>query len=195
MAAYGAVNLRFAPFAAEETEKSKPEYGTPVSLGPLVTVDLSINNVSAEDYGDDKLQVKITEFSNAALPIEVTECPKPALAIILGASYDEEKKEIAYGVTDSPPYGGLSHIRKLKRPGKKETIYESVFYTKVQAAQGNEKSQSKSNSITIQHAIINCTAYPPLKSDVKWRYVAEHETMEAAEAWIDEKFGVTKNKG
>lgn len=191
MSAFGLMDMRFAKFKADETEEAMPTYDAPLSLGPTATANMTVTTATAEDYGDNVLQVKISEFVSASIPAELNDCPKEALAATVGATYDAEKKEIAYSGDDSAPFGGLSYIRNLKRKGSSATIYEAHFYTKVQGAIGNENAQTKGSSITFQHATINFTAYQPLMQGCKWHYTAEFDTLAGARAYIDEKFGVT----
>lgn len=191
MSAFGLMDMRFGKFKTDETEAAMPTYETPVSLGPSATANMTVTTATAEDYGDNVLQVKISEFVSAAIPAELNDCPKEALALVVGAAYDAEKKEISYAGEDSAPLGGLSYIRTLKRKGSSATIYEAHFYTKVQGALGNENAQTKGSSITFQHATINFTAYPPLMPGGAWHNVAEFDTLAGAQAYINEKFTPT----
>ena len=39
---------------------------------------MTVTTATAEDYGDNVLQVKISEFVSAAIPAELNDCPKEA---------------------------------------------------------------------------------------------------------------------
>lgn len=190
MSAFGLMDMRFGKFKTDELETAMPTYETPVSMGPSATANMTVTTASGEDYGDNVLQVKVSEFVSAAIPAEITDCPKPSLALVTGAKYDAAKKEIAYAAEDAAPFGGLAYIRNLKRKGSSATIYEAHFYTKVQGSLGNENAQTKGSSIAFQHATVNFTAYPPLMPGGVWHNVAEFDTLAGAQAWINTKYGV-----
>ena len=187
MAGFGAEYARFARFATEETSSAPPSYESPVSLGPMVSGNLTVTNASGELYGDNVLQEKVDKFASAAIAMEVTDCPKASLAEIYGATYDQAEKSISYSVDDEPPYGALSFIRNILRKGKE--IYEANFFPKAQAALTSENAQTRSGSITFQNVAINWTVLAPLHKETPWRITAEFDTREGAIAWLDEKLG------
>ena len=187
MAGFGAEYARFARFATEETSSAPPSYESPVSLGPMVSGNLTVTNASGELYGDNVLQEKVDKFVSAAIAMEVTDCPKASLAEIYGATYDQAEKSISYSVDDEPPYGALSFIRNILRKGKE--IYEANFFPKAQAALASENAQTRSGSITFQNVAINWTVLAPLHKETPWRITAEFDTREGAIAWLDEKLG------
>ncbi len=187
MAGFGGEYARFAKFATEETSSAAPTYEAPVSLGPLVTGNLTVTNASGELHGDNVLQEKVDKFASAAIAMEVTDCPKASLAEIYGATYDQAEKSISYSVDDEPPCGALSFIRNILRKGKE--IYEANFFPKAQAALASENTQTRSGSITFQNVAINWTVLAPLHKETPWRVTAEFDTKEEAIAWLDEKLG------
>lgn len=188
MAAYGTQYMRFAPMIMPEPETSMPTYGVQVSMGPLVTGNETVTLATADNYGDNVLQNKFNEVASAAIPAEVTQCPKASLALVYGAHLDPKTQVISYGAGDTAPFGGLALIRNLEDKSGKKT-FEANFYTKAQAALGNVNAQTKGSSITYQNTTINFTAFPPLWPEGKWKYTAEFDTFNEAVAFIDEMFG------
>ncbi len=183
MAGFGSEYARFLPFNAEETEAAAPTYGTPVSLGPLVTGNLAITNASGEQYGDNKLQEKIEKFASGAIPMEVTDLPKASAAAILGATYNATNSKVDYGADDVPPYGALQYIKNILRNGVE--IFEAIHYTKARAARPGDNAATRSGSITLQNTTINWSIMAPLHSDTKWQYTAEFATRAEAIAYLD----------
>ena len=183
MAGFGSEFARFLPFAAEETDASAPTYGTPVSLGPLVSGNLAVTNASGEQYGDNKLQEKIDKFASGAIPMEVTDLPKASAAAVLGASYNATNSEVDYGADDVPPYGALQYIRNILRNGVE--IFEANHYTKARAARPGDNTQTRSGSLTLQNTTINWAIMAPLHTATKWQYTAEFATRELAIAYLD----------
>lgn len=187
MAGFGGEYARFAKFATEETSSAAPTYEAPVALGPLVTGNFTVTLATGELYGDNQLQEKEDQFVSGSISMEVTDCPKETLALICGATFEAEHKEVGYGVDDQRPYGALMYIRNIKRNGK--TIYEPVIYMKAQATLPNENTQTRSSSISFQNVAINWTVLAPLHKETPWRVTAEFDTREDAVAWLDEKLG------
>ncbi len=183
MAGFGSEFARFLPFKAEETAAAAPTYDTPVSLGPLVTGNLTITNASGEQYGDNKLQEKIDKFASGAIPMEVTDLPKPSAATVLGATYTETNNKVDYGADDEPPYGALQYIKNILRNGVE--IFEAIHYTKARAARPGDNAQTRSGSITLQNTTINWSIMTPLHTATKWQYTAEFATRDEAIAYLD----------
>lgn len=183
MAGFGSEFARFLPFSAEDTDAAAPTYEAPVSLGPLVTGNLTITNASGEQYGDNKLQESIDKFASGAIPMEVTDLPKASAATVFGATYNATNSKVDYGADDVPPYGALQYIKNILRNGVE--IFEAIHYTKARAARPGDNSQTRSGSITLQNTTVNWKIMAPLHADTKWQYTAEFATRAEAIAYLD----------
>lgn len=183
MAGFGSEYARFLPFKTDDTISAAPTYDTPVSLGPLVTGNLAITNATGEQYGDNKLQERIDKFTSGAMPMEVTELPKPSAATVFGATYTEVNNKVDYGVDDVSPYGALQYIRNIMRNGVE--LFEAIHYTKARAARPGDNAATRSGSITLQNTTVNWTIMAPIYEGVKWQYTAEFATKALAIAFLD----------
>lgn len=188
MAGFGGEYARFAKFATEESSAAAPTYDAPVSLGPLVSGNLTVTNASGEQYGDNILQEKVDKFASGAIPMEVTDCPKASIAEVYGATYNEEQNEVEFGSDDEAPYGALAYIKNILRKGTE--IFEANFYPKAQAARTIDNTQTRSGSITFQNSTINWTIMDPIHKTTKWQYAAEFDTYDEAVTYIEGKLGV-----
>ena len=193
MAGFGGEYARFAKFDGEESKLAAPTYDAPVSLGPFVAGNMTITNASGEQYGDNVLQEKVDKFASAAIPLEVTDCPKASIAEVYGATYNAANSQVSYGTDDEAPYGALTYIKNILRQGTE--VFEAIFLPKVRGARTGDNTQTKGSSVTLQNTTINFTVMAPLNKATKWQDTAEFETRDEAIAWLDEKLGTNSITG
>lgn len=198
---YGAKYIRWAPFAAENPEPAGklPSYGTAVSLGALNKVSDTPSFNEAKGYGDNVLKVHAVRFKEAVIAVEVTEVPRDAMSAVSGAEVETgEHKNMWFGDSDKPPYGGLGfYVNVLLDDGS--DVCRGVFFPKVKAMLQGTEYNTNGESITLAAGKLQFTASSCAAG--KWRcYSEDFETEAEAEAWVDGMFtgastGIGKTTG
>lgn len=186
MAAFGAQFPCFAPFATEETDTTMPTYSPGVTIGELVSANLTITLANGEIWGDDKKIENVNEFASGAIPMETVDMLDSVAEVVYGATVADG--EVHYKSTDAAPYGGLAYYKSLIRGSKK--YYKGYFFPKVQAAVGNDNAQTKGSSITFQTTTTNFTVMAPLFDEGAWMIQSTMETIAEAKAWVKEKLNM-----
>ena len=182
---YGAKMLQWAPIT-EEAADALPSYGTPVNLGALNKVTDSPVFNEAKGHGDNALTVHVNEFKECGIDAEVNELSNENAAAVFGAALDAEGEgDLAFGVEDNAPYGGLAFfINKMLKGNKK--VYQGIFYPKVKAAMQGEEYSTKGDSIVLANDKIHFLAAAPNAG--KWKYKSKDFDTEAeAIAWVNGK--------
>ena len=185
--AYGAKRPRFAPIATEPAG-ALPTYtaDSAVTVGELVSANLTVNMVSGELDSDDALNVKVEEFRSGTLAMVTDGMEDETAEAIYGATVEEGL--VTYNIGDVAPNGGLTFYRRMK--DKSGVVYfQGVFYPKVQAALGNVNSATKGSSITFSTANTNFTIMAAANG--AWMLTETLATEAEAESWCDEQLGIT----
>lgn len=186
MAAFGAQYPVFAPFAADETDTAMPTYDATkkVTIGELVSANLTLTMANGDIWGDDKQIEEVNEFASGALPMETVDMTDDVATVVYGSTVVDQTIEDK--TTDEAPYGGLGYFKSLMRKSKK--YYQAFFYPKVKAALGNDNAQTKGSSITFQTTTTNFTIAAPLYDEGAWRRRQTFDTIAEAKTWIDAQF-------
>lgn len=188
MAKYGALYLKWAPFAAEKPDEDAaklPKYGAAISLGSLISVADSVNAQSAEISGDDVVEDRIDEVTDYSLAVGITELENTVASAVLGAELDASSEDLSYGFDDEAPQGGLGLVSKRRFKGK--TFYKGIFYPKLQAVRQGVTYNTKGSSITLSGDDLQFNGTAPKCRKAKLESKAL-DTLEAAQAWVDGKF-------
>ncbi len=186
---YGAMYIKWAPFAAENPEPAGrlPTYGPAVSLGPLnkVTDNPSFNE--AKGYGDNSLQVYVNKFKETVLAVETTELAVDTMSAISGTTIETgTHKNMRFRNTDKAPYGGLGFIVNLLLTGNRD-ICRGVFYPKVKAMLQGTEYNTNGENLTLATKKLQFTGAACASGD--WRIESpDFETEEEAKAWVDGMF-------
>lgn len=189
---YGAMYIKWAPFAAENSEPAGklPSYGTAVSLGPLnkITDNPSFNE--AKGYGDNALQVYVNKFKETVLAVETTELPRDTMSAVSGTTIETgTHKNMRFRNTDKAPYGGLGFIVNLLLTGNRD-ICRGVFYPKVKAMLQGTEYNTNGENITLSTKKLQFTGSACASGD--WRIESpDFETEAEAKAWVDGMFAGT----
>lgn len=183
MAAFGAKYPRFAPNKTVG-EDGAITYDTPVTIGALNKADLTVTMASGKIYGDNELQESVDEFVSGTLAMETTDMEDDVAGKIYGATVEE--KLCTYNTGDTPPEGGLGYYKTIMRNNQK--LFKTYFYPRAKAAIGNDTAATKADSITFSTVATNWTIMADKKGN--WRLTEEHDTEEAAKAWLDTQMGV-----
>jgi len=189
MAQFGAKKPRWAPVQTQP-DGTLPTYDAAkkIVLGRLVKADLSPKIATGELYADDGLAERIDEFSSGSLVLGTDDLTDANAAAIYGATLDADSKELSNGVSDTPPYGGVTYYKTIIRNG--ERIYKGVYLPLVKAAVGNDSAATKGSSITFG---TTDNAFTVFKCNSgKWRIQKEFTgtgAEAACDAWCADKLG------
>lgn len=183
MASFGAKNPYFSKIKTEP-EGALPTYeGGPKKIGRLVKSELSVNMASGKLYADDGLAESVEEFVSGSIAMETDDMTDEVASAVYGA--EASNQEVHYKSGDSPPVGGLTYYKVLKRRGK--TVYKGYFYPRVSASLGSDTAQTKSDSLTLGTTSTTFTVFPCESGD--WRITKEFDAESEALAWVKEKLG------
>ena len=90
MAQFGAKCPMFAPFKTEPAA-ALPTYDTAVTVGALVSANLTVNLASGELYADDALKEQLSEFASGTVALETDDMTDAVAQVIYGATGDSSK--------------------------------------------------------------------------------------------------------
>lgn len=187
MAKYGALHLKWAPFAdssPDEDAAKLPKYDAAMTLGSLISVADSVNTQSAQISGDDVVEDRIDEVSDFSLSVQITELENAVASPLLGATLSSDG-DLEYGFDDEAPQGGLGLVSKRRFKGK--TFFKGIFYPKVQAVRQGVTYNTKGSSITLSGDDLQFNGTAPACRKAKIESKA-FDTEAAASAWVDGKF-------
>ncbi len=183
MAKIGLAYPCWAPVVTESASEL-PTYGSGFALGKAVRADLSIQYAEGQLYADNVLAEDVSEFSSGTITTETDNLTIAQMGTIYGADIVDD--ELGNGDSDTPPFGGIGYYQVLMVNGVKK--YRAFYYPKVKAKMGDETSQTKGNSFTLETTAVTFTVYKPEYG--KWRYVKEFSAESAAKAYIQNKLNV-----
>lgn len=185
MATYGAKYIKFAPLKTEPDD-AIPTYENAVQIAELQKLTDNPTYSEGKQYGDDRLVEYVSEFNEADVDVEVTDLDNQMQSTIFGATLSGENtnEELAFGGSDTAPYGGLGAVICRMRGNVK--TYQGVLYTKVKASMQGEEFTTKGDNITLAGGKLKFKATEPKYG--KWKIKsAMFPTLEAAKSWVDTK--------
>lgn len=189
MATYGAKYIKFAPLKNEPAD-AIPTYEKAVQIAELQKLTDNPTYSEGKQYGDDRLVEYVSEFNEADVDVEVTDLDNQMQSTIFGAtlSGENDAEELAFGGSDTAPYGGLGAVICRMRGNVK--TYQGVLYTKVKASMQGEEFTTKGDNITLAGGKLKFKATEPKYG--KWKIKsAMFPTLEAAKSWVDTKLPAT----
>ena len=111
MAQFGAKCPMFAPFKTEPAA-ALPTYDTAVTVGALVSANLTVNLASGELYADDALKEQLSEFASGTVALETDDMTDAVAKVIYGATGDSGSTgELKFNKGDTAPYGGFGYYK------------------------------------------------------------------------------------
>ena len=185
MATYGAKYIKFAPLKTEPDD-AIPTYENAVQIAELQKLTDNPTYSEGKQYGDDRLVEYVSEFNEADVDVEVTDLDNQMQSTIFGATLSGENtnEELAFGGSDTAPYGGLGAVICRMRGNVK--TYQGILYTKVKASMQGEEFTTKGDNITLAGGKLKFKATEPKYG--KWKIKsAMFPTLEAAKSWVDTK--------
>lgn len=189
MATYGAKYIKFAPLK-NEPEDAIPTYENAVQIAELQKLTDNPTYSEGKQYGDDRLVEYVSEFNEADVDVEVTDLDNQMQSTIFGATLSGENtnEELAFGGSDTAPYGGLGAV--ICRMRGNVRTYQGILYTKVKASMQGEEFTTKGDNITLAGGKLKFKATEPKYG--KWKIKsAMFPTLEAAKSWVDTKLPAT----
>lgn len=189
MATYGAKYIKFAPLKNEPAD-AIPTYENAVQIAELQKLTDNPTYSEGKQYGDDRLVEYVSEFNEADVDVEVTDLDNQMQSTIFGATLSGENtaEELAFGGSDTAPYGGLGAVICRMRGNVK--TYQGILYTKVKASMQGEEFTTKGDNITLAGGKLKFKATEPKYG--KWKIKsAMFPTLEAAKSWVDTKLPAT----
>ena len=150
-----------------------------VSIGKLVSANLTVNLASGELYADDALAEQVSEFASGSIAMETDDMTDDVASVVYGSTVIN--KICTYNTGDTAPEGVLGYYKALMRDGKK--LYKGFVYTRCKASLGNDNASTKGSSITFGTTSTTFTVMPDSNGD--WRKTQEFDTEAAAKTWID----------
>lgn len=145
MARIGLNNFRYSHLT--ESEDGTPIYDGAKKVSAAVECKTSIENNSAELYGDDVLQESDTSFKKGTFSITLTEDNNEFRADLLGHKTSEDG-EMVRNANDTAPYIGAGRVvTKLVNNVKKYCV-EIIYKIKFKESLPDEKTKGENMEFT-----------------------------------------------
>lgn len=176
---YGLVTLKFAPITAEP-DGAHPTYGEFIDLGSAVKAYVTAQKAEGSLYGDDVLQLKVSEFSGADIQTETLLSDLEVESKLMGSTYGEDGV-LTDGANDSPRAGGLAWIQKLRT--KTATVFRAVFLYFATPSLPDDQSDTKGDGVTFSNNAINFSAVTDKTGS--WRVRKDCTSQTEAETWLN----------
>lgn len=162
-------------------------YTDAFKCGKAVNTTVTPNVNEGQLFADNQQTENVTEFKNAAVALGVDTLPKKAPKVMFGHKVDEDGTETSNS-EDAGSYVGYGFITTEVKDGVKS--YRACLLTKVKFIEGEESYTTKGDSITFSTPNLSGIALANNSGD--WRIKSPSFPTEAeADAWIQEKLGVT----
>ena len=196
MAYIGMRTPKFWPISTPRVDGSAISYGSPVTIGPAVSANVTFDVADNPDYGDDVIIDNDKGINGYSIALETNDISKEARASCLGwkaISSGTPSAVTHYEVTDAePPEGGLSYIRVKMFKGTRK--YEAFFFHALRFSSGGENASTKQKQITWNHPTMDGTGigvYIDSSGEAKYFNWMEFATEAAATSWINSQASYT----
>ena len=175
MALIGLKNLYYATITSDDAEGTI--YGTPKKLGHAVSVDTGPNIQKASLYGDDMAVATAIGLGEITFTLETTDIPPEDQAVLLGATYDQEKNEVISKGSDVAPYVGIAFESEKHDGG-----IRCVKLLKGRFAPSQETIKTKGEQPEYQIPKIEGT-FVARVSDKAWKRTKDFDADAATDSW------------
>lgn len=145
MARVGLNNFRYSHLT--ESEDGTPVYDGAQKASAAVECKTSIENNSAELYGDDVLCESDTSFKKGTFSIGLTEDDNATRADLLGHKIGEDG-EMIRNANDTAPYVGVGRVVTKIVNGAKKYCVEIINKVKFKESLPDEKTRGESSEFT-----------------------------------------------
>jgi phi13 family phage major tail protein len=174
------MGLRKPIFAKLKVDGS---YNPPVICGKAVGITVTPNYAEASLYGDDGQAEYDKEFTYADVTLNTTTLPIKVHEELFGHTVSD--KNVKFNADDQNNDGATAWVSVEKVDGKRKFISNILWKTKY--SDPSEDYSTKGESIEYKTPSISGRASALDNGD--WKETEEHETAEAAYAWIFDKLG------
>lgn len=158
--------------------------------GKAVNTTVTPNFNEGQLFADNQQTENVTEFKNATVVLGVDSLPANAPKIMFGHDVAEDGTETSNS-DDAASYVGYGFITTEIKNGVK--TYRACLLHKVKFTEGEESYTTKGDSITFSTPNLSGVALANNSGD--WRTKSPSFTTEAeADAWIQEKLGITASQ-
>lgn len=145
MARVGVNNFRYSHLT--ENEDGTPVYDGARKASATTECKTSIENNSAELYGDDVLQESDTSFKKGTFSITLTEDNNELRADFLGHKISKDG-EMIRNANDTAPYVGVGRVVTKMVSGVKKYCVEIINKVKFKESLPDEKTRGESSEFT-----------------------------------------------
>lgn len=193
----GLIGVQLGRFAKR---KSTGGYDTPVDVGTMVKASLAVTTADLEVFGDNALQISDSSFVSGTLTTETNYNDLQTEATLYGHTYTAEGGLIR-NANDVAPAGGYGYIQNLlKKVGDVQNqVVRAVFLPDVTAQLANWTDEAETRQKNTVFKGRSATFKVATDDSGNWNFQKEfavsdsmtvEQALAAAEAWLDEKFGV-----
>jgi len=190
MPAFDLRNIQVAPYT---NTNGTITYGTKVSAGGAMTVNLELRFAEGRLYAEGRLAEYIREAIGGSISIGVKYLPVDAQKLLFGATEksrtvsSKTMKSTAYGANDTASYVGCSFYAPDMIDGAKK--YTCVFIAKAMFGPPGMTYQTKGENITFQTPTIIGEFLPDDSASAMIVDSYTADTMADAVAWCNAVLG------
>lgn len=182
------IGLAKPTIAVLDESGATPAYSNGFTCGKAVGIDIDPQYAEGSLFGDNGTAEYDKEFKYANVTLNTTTLPIEAHKNMFGHTVSEDKKEIKDNSMDAPKYVGTGFYVPEKVNGVKKFV--AMWMHKVKYAEGKESYKTKGDSIEYQTPSIGGQAVA--MDDGSWRDRKIFDTEAEAQAWINEKAGISE---
>lgn len=187
--------LAYPVFAPQESDEAGTgaTYGTGSFLGEAMTVGMTVQENSAQLYGDDGMVANVTAFKQCDISLGVTKIPLKVYELMFGAKHTSATsgqsttgEKLSEKKTDAAKYGGFGVIASGEENGNE--VYQLIWFKKVKFQKPTETYNTNGDSIAFGTPTLNGTAISDGSGE--WRLREVYSTLETALAALKTKAGI-----
>lgn len=157
------------------------KYDGAKDISTLVQFNGAPNNITAEDFGDNRAVLSHRSTNKINLSMELNDMAGKEYADICGHQYDEETKKVTIKSTDTSPYIGIGAIGNSEKEDGSE-VFIMKMYKKTQFSEPNDDNSTQTDTVEYKHVSLEGTCYPDETDGMTMKIEQEFETLELAKA-------------
>ena len=167
-------------------------YGTPVSIGDAMNVQMSVTTAEGRLYAEGKLAEFMKQVTGGTISVGVKYIPDDAQKLLFGVAEktrtvaEKAVKSLVTSAKDTPNYVGFGFYAPEMRDGV--ASYLACFAHKVLFGQPSMNLQTKGESLTFQTPTTSGEFLPSDSDAQELMETAVCGTAEEAIAWIEACF-------
>ena len=165
----------------------KPATGTGIKVGKAVSIDIEPQYAEASLFGDNTKAEYEKSFKSAKVTVGTTSLPVAAHTAMFGHAVDTTKNTVTYKSTDSSGYIGFGIYTEEVVDGVH--TFAAMWMPKVKFSDPKDSFETKGDSINYKTPSIEGEALAD--DNMVWKIVQVFDTEAAAQAFLNEKAGIT----